>query len=54
MIVAYEENHVIEENQQSVSIFFFQNKADKFVALLMKEKWPGMNQKMMTPIFFEL
>ena len=26
----------------------------KFVALLMKEKWPGMNEKIMTPTFFEL
>ena len=26
----------------------------KFVLLLMREKWPGMNQKMMTPTFFEL
>ena len=26
----------------------------KFVALLMKEKWPGMNGKMITPTFFEL
>ena len=26
----------------------------KFVALLMKKKWPGMNGKMMTPTFFEL
>ena len=26
----------------------------KFVALLMKEKRPGMNEKIMTPTFFEL
>ena len=26
----------------------------KFVALLMREKRPGMNGKMMTPTFFEL
>ena len=26
----------------------------KFVALLMREKQPGMNGKMMTPTFFEL
>ena len=26
----------------------------KFVALLMREKWPEMNGKMMTPTFFEL
>ena len=26
----------------------------KFVALLMKEKRPGMNGKMMTPTFFKL
>ena len=26
----------------------------KFVALLVKEKWPGMNGKMMTLTFFEL
>ena len=26
----------------------------KSVPLLMKEKWPGMNGKMMTPTFFEL
>ena len=26
----------------------------KFVALLMREKWPRMNRKMMTPTFFEL
>ena len=26
----------------------------KFVALLMKEKWPGINGKMMTPTFFKL
>ena len=26
----------------------------KFVALLVKEKWPGMNGKIMTPTFFEL
>ena len=26
----------------------------KFVALLMREKWPRMNEKMMTPTFFEI
>ena len=26
----------------------------KFVALLMKEKWPGMNGKRMTPTVFKL
>ena len=26
----------------------------KFVALLMREKWPGMNGEIMTPTFFKL
>ena len=26
----------------------------KFVALLTREKWPRMNEKMMTPTFFEI
>ena len=26
----------------------------KFVALLTKEKWPRMNEKMMTPTFFKI
>ena len=42
-----------------IYIFFFKTNLfkewiKKFVALLMKEKRPGMNGKMMTSIFFEL
>ena len=50
--------HLIEEKQQPISIFFktnlFKERMKKFVALLMKEKRPGMNGKMMTANFFEL
>ena len=46
--------HPIEENQQPISIFFKKKTCLKNERRNSLEKWPGMNGKMMTLIFFEL